>query len=43
MKIAALIVVYPKNEKEYLDDSERMEFKQLLAEMHEQLHSRHGT
>ena len=43
LKIAALIVVYPKNEKENLDESERAEIKHLLAEMHEQLHSRHGT
>lgn len=43
LKVAALIVVYPKNEKENLDESERAEIKQLLAEMHEQLHSRHGT
>ena len=43
LKIAALIVVCPKNEKADLDESERAEIKQLLSEMHEQLHSRHGT
>ncbi len=43
LKIAALIVVYPKNEKADLDESERAEIKQLLAEMHEQLRSRYGT
>lgn len=42
LKIAALIVVYPKNEKETLDESERTEIKHLLAEMHEQLHGRQG-
>lgn len=42
LKIAALIVVYPKNEKENLDDTERAEIKRLLSEMHEQLHARQG-
>ena len=42
LKIVALIVVYPKSEKENLDESERTEIKHLLAEMHEQLHARQG-